>query len=283
MKLIIAGGTGVVGREIAAQLKIAGHSFRILTRDLERAQSLGFDSSDLFHIDYNQKSSAHWAMKGFHKLILIPPGTDPAFKLEFGKKLIDSALSSDIRHVINLSSIKANLDRSSPHYAIEKHLERRGLHFTHLRPNWFMQNFTNYFANIIKSQHSIGLYTADAKMSFIDVRDIAAVVVKILEPGIQHLNKSYELTGPEPLSHQDVANILSKSTGLPIQYTATSENDTRNYLTTCGWSTPAIERMLVLLQQVMDNKCSDVSRDIKKILGRPPTSFTQFASDFPNL
>ena len=48
----------------------------------------------------------------------------------------------------------------------------------------------------------------DAKVSIVDVRDIAAIAALALtEKG--HEGKTYEITGPESLTHREMANHLS--------------------------------------------------------------------------
>ena len=63
----------------------------------------------------------------------------------------------------------------------------------------------------------------DAKVSFVDARDIAAVAVKALVDGDKHYNKTYMVTGPEALSYHQTAEILSNATGKKIDYVNISE------------------------------------------------------------
>ena len=60
------------------------------------------------------------------------------------------------------------------HRQAEKMIEESGIPFTFLRPNDFMQNFVNFYSPTIKSDNALYLPAEDAKVSFVDVRDIAA-------------------------------------------------------------------------------------------------------------
>src|SRR2546427_7788289 len=57
----------------------------------------------------------------------------------------------------------------------------------------------------------------DAKVSYLDVGDIAVVAVKSLHGGA-HAGKTYELNGPEAISNQELAKRISRVTGRAVNY-----------------------------------------------------------------
>ena len=83
-----------------------------------------------------------------------------------------------VKHIVKLSHIRADPDDEPQinitrlHHQAEKIIEESGIPFTFLRPNFFMQNFVNFYLG--KNQSSIYLPAGDGKVSFVDVRDIAA-------------------------------------------------------------------------------------------------------------
>ena len=68
-----------------------------------------------------------------------------------------------------------------------------------------MQNFVNFFTPTIKTNSAFYIPGGDAKVSFVDVRNIAAVAAKVLtehdESESRHFGKVYNITGPEALSY----------------------------------------------------------------------------------
>jgi uncharacterized protein YbjT (DUF2867 family) len=83
------------------------------------------------------------------------------------------------------------------------------------------------------------------KASFFDVRDIAAVAVKLLtKNGSQHENKAYGLTGQEALSYTQAAEILSKETGKKISYIDIPEEDARKGLKQIGFEDWLIDAVM---------------------------------------
>jgi uncharacterized protein YbjT (DUF2867 family) len=86
------------------------------------------------------------------------------------------------------------------HCQAEQIIEESRISFTFLRPNEFMQNFVNSHSHSIKNNNAFYLPAQDAKVSIVDVRDIAAIAVKILtydNTNDIHNNKAYLITGPE--------------------------------------------------------------------------------------
>src|ERR671912_869476 len=88
--------------------------------------------------------------------------------------------------------------------------------WTILRPNWFMQVFTDprYYRDPILAG-SLSFSSGGAAVAWIDARDIAAVVERtLLEPG--HTGKTYELSGPEALTLPQTVELLSTAIGRPV-------------------------------------------------------------------
>ena len=69
----------------------------------------------------------------------------------------------------------------------------------------------------ILARGKIFLPVGTAKGSFIDARDIAAVAASLLSRGDLN-NRDFDLTGPQALSHDGVAQILSQETGRNIAF-----------------------------------------------------------------
>jgi uncharacterized protein YbjT (DUF2867 family) len=64
---------------------------------------------------------------------------------------------------------------------VEKIIEETGIMYTYLRPNEFMQNFINFHSPSINNNNALYLPGGDARVSIVDVRNIAVVAVKALD------------------------------------------------------------------------------------------------------
>lgn len=118
---------------------------------------------------------------------------------------------------------------------------------------------------------------ATCKHSHVDVRDIAAVAVAALtESG--HEGKVYRITGPEALTYQQVAEILSDASGKRVRYDNSLENYSR-FLKDSGLD---VNEVLELDAWVAKGagEGSAVTNTIFELTGQQPIRFAQFAEDY---
>ena len=122
--------------------------------------------------------------------------------------------------MVKLSQLGA--DESPPvrflrwHAAVERRIRELGVGYTFLRPNLFFQGLFA-FAGTIAAEGRFFAPIGDARVSAVDVRDIAAVAAAALtEPG--HEGQTYTITGPVAITHSDIAEALSVATGREIEF-----------------------------------------------------------------
>jgi uncharacterized protein YbjT (DUF2867 family) len=167
----------------------------------------------------------------------------------------------------------------------EKIIEDSGIPYTFLRPPAFMQNFVTQFGHTIKTQNAFYVPAGDAKMSFIDSRDIAAITVGILTrnnsgSSRQHENKAYDITGPDAISYGQATDILSSEAGKKISYVNITEEDARKGMKQIGMGDWFIDIMVELFRIIRAGYGSETTTAVEDITGRKPISFAQFAKDY---
>ncbi len=148
-----------------------------------------------------------------------------------------------------------------------------------------MQNFVNYFGHTIKTQNAFYIPAGNGKVSFVDVRDIAAVAVKILltennGEQKQYENKTFHITGQEALSYSRVSDILSKVIGRKISYIDITEEDARKGMKEIGIEEWLIDAMIELDNIIRAGHTAQTTDVIERIIGRKPIPFEQFVRDY---
>jgi uncharacterized protein YbjT (DUF2867 family) len=216
------------------------------------------------------------------KLFLLTPDVPNAPDL--ASNAVSEAKKVGIRHIVKQSVMGANLDADVGtmrlHRQVEEIIEQSGIPFTFLRPNEFMQNFINFHSPSIKGTNAFYIPLEDAKVSLVDVRDIAAVAVKSLIDEDRHKNKIYLITGPEALSYHQVAEILSNTTGRKIDYVNISDVEARAAMKEIGMSDWLINTVSELSDYFRKGKASEISSAVEEVTGNKPISFSQFANDY---
>ena len=208
----VTGAGGTVGREVIKQLESAKAPFRAAYFSNEKADAARARGIDAVIIDYNRPENLRPAFQGCDQLFLLGPNALNQSGLE--RNAVDAA-KAGVRHIVKqsvLGAVEESFSLAKVHRPVEKAIETSGLAWTFLRPNSFMQNVATYMGETIKAEGAFYSASGEAKISHVDVRDIAAVAVKALtEPN--HEGKAYTLSGPEALTYDELASELSKVLG----------------------------------------------------------------------
>ena len=118
------------------------------------------------------------ALNKVGKLFLL---TLPSLNMaDISSEIVREAKKNGVQHIVKLSVFGADAEPGiiigRLHRQEEKIIEESGITYTFLRSSAFMQNFVNYYNYTIKTQNAIYLPAGEGKVSFVDARDVAAVV-----------------------------------------------------------------------------------------------------------
>jgi uncharacterized protein YbjT (DUF2867 family) len=281
------GATGTIGSEVVKQLSIhKDRNVRIIAavRSINKATKIKETGVEMVEIDYTKPTTLSKVYKSVDNLFLNTPYQSDM--VELTSNMISEAKSGTIKHIVKLSVMGAEAEPgitiSRLHRQTEKIIEESGIPFTFLRASGFMQNFVNFFGNSIKSKDAFYLPAGHGKLGFVDIRDIAAVGVKVLTDSQyeRHTGKAYSLTGPEALSYGEAAEILSNVVGKKISFVNIPEEAARKGLKEFGMDDWLINSMMELYATVSSGYASNLSSDIEQLTGKKPISFLQFARDY---
>src|SRR5436853_113198 len=143
MKLL-TGATGTAGSFIVNEFVRRQEPVRVLVRD--RAKAAAHERVPTVEIvegDMSRGDTLGPALDGVDRVLMISaPRMD---MVETQNTFVDAAKAAGVQHVIKFSGLDARPDTTFPfglmHKAIEEHLEKSGLAWTHLRPTGFMQEY----------------------------------------------------------------------------------------------------------------------------------------------
>jgi uncharacterized protein YbjT (DUF2867 family) len=257
--------------------------FRALVRqpDTEAAQRLAsLPGAELVMGDFNDPASLQRALAGIARAFLLTNSTEQAEAQQL--RFVELARQAGIRHLVKLSQWAA--DAASPvrflryHATVESAIRAAGLPYTFLRPNLFMQGLLA-FGDSIRAQGQFFAPIGEARISVIDVRDIAAVAaVALTEPG--HENQTYNLTGPAALTHAELAAGLAEALGRPVAFVDVPPAALRGYLAQAAFPDWQAEGLLEDYAHYHRGEAGVVTTDVQQITGQPPRDFTTFAHDY---
>lgn len=277
--ILLTGATGTTGSATVQQLRAANVPFRLMTRDLARARALFGDGLDLVEGDFAQPETLDAAFDGIERLSLLCAFSESMVQLELSA--LAAAKRAGIKHVVKMSAIKAAPDAPTTirrsHGIIEQRINESGIAYTHLWPNAFMQNFRR-FAPFIRDQGVFYAPVGDARISLVEIADVAAVTVAALtEDG--HEGLTYEITGPEAISYGECAATLSELLDKPVRYEAVSDAAAHQALVDAGIPATAADALIEIDRLFREGFGAPVTDVVQRVTGRQPRSFRDFARD----
>lgn len=184
---------------------------------------------------------------------------------------IEQAKISGLEHIVLLSG----RGEEGAQYA-EQLLMQSGLSWNVVRASWFAQNFSEGFMldGVLSGQ--VALPAGETKEPFIDIDDIAEVAFNCLtRPELA--NQLFEVTGPELLTLADCVRIIAETTNRKIEFLPLSTGQFLESMQDMGADKDTLWLMNELFDKVMDGRNSYVCDGVETVLGRPATSFSDYA------
>ncbi len=277
-QILITGATGNVGSEVVRELQRKGVPFRVGAYDAPKAAVQMGAAAEIVPFDFLNPATFAKAFEGIERMFLVRPPALANVERDIAPA-IHAAVRAGVKHIVFLSIQGVENNRVVPHYKIEQAILKAGIQYTFLRASFFMQNLSTTHASEIRDHNEIALPVGNARTSFIDARDIAAVAACALtEEG--HANQCYTLTGSEALNYDEVAAKLSTSLGRAIRYTHPSVFGFIWRQLKAGQALPYTLVMTALYTITRLGNASTVTTDTEHVLGRMPIRFDQFALDY---
>lgn len=269
--ILVVGASGTVGSELVKLLKAKGHKVKRTTSKTDLEQ-------DQVHLNLLTQKGLDTVFDGIDKAFFMsPPGYTNQHEL-IGP-LVEKAKQKNLKKVVFMTAMGANAVEAAPMRQAEIKLEKSGLAYNIIRPNWFMQNHNSYWINGILAENTLALPVGDAKGSFIDARDIAATAAELLDSD-KFNNQDFDLTGERALNHSEVVSILSKASGRKISFKDITPTAMLATLLGAGLPKDYSEFMIMILGFFKEGYAERTTDSVLKITGKKPISFEQYANDY---
>ncbi len=256
---LIIGAGGKTGRRVADLLVQAGQPIR----PASRSSATPFDWGD----------QATWApaVKGVDAAYITyyPDLAFPGAAETVGA-FADLAVANGVRRLVLLSGRGEAGARQA-----EQRMQGSGADWTIVRCAFFNQNFSETFADAIRSG-TLAMPGADAREPFIDADDIADVVVASLNDD-RHIGQLYELTGPRLLTLAEVAAEFSAALGRAVRYVPLTVERYAAELIAHGLPSEEAAPIAELIAEVLDGRNAYLTDGVERALGRPPRDFRDYA------
>ncbi len=273
--ILITGASGTVGKAVLRDASRKESKVRAMYRSSEDAAKAPAGCEPVL-ADFSDKQSLRKALGGVTSIYVVCSPIPQLVELE--SNVLEACTEAGVKHVVLNSALGAgDFGKSFPswHRKVEDRLKATGMSHTILRPNGFLQNIVAFNAPGIRAQGAFYAAMGDAKVSYLDVSDIAVVAVKALEGGA-HAGKTYELFGPEAISNQELAKRISRVTGRTVNYVDIPESAQRDAMLGLGMPEWQVTALLELQQYYKQGGGAKTDGLLQSLIERDPVTLDQF-------
>ena len=285
---VIMGATGNTGRVTAEKLVAAGEKVRVIGRSAERLQPLVQKGAEAFVADAEDAAALARALAGATAVYsMVPPNLAAedvcAHQLKVGRALALAIEKAGVTHVVNLSSVGAQLAEGagpvSGLHAVEELLNGvTPANVLHLRPAYFMENHLAFIELIKKMGTTGGLVRSDLPIPMIATRDIGAAAAEALRRRDFTGHQTRELLGERDLTMTQVASIIGRAIGKPgLGYTQFPFMMAKPVLRQMGMSESMAESLHEMAEAI--NARRMVPLEKRSAANTTPTSIETFVAE----
>jgi uncharacterized protein YbjT (DUF2867 family) len=229
--------------------------------------------------DFNDPATIARALTGIDRAFLLTPSSEQAERQQSAFVEVARRGGSSTSQAVTLAAaLESPVRFLRYHAAVERTIRAAGLPYTFLRPSLFMQGFLGFRESLL-AEGKFCAAAGDAKISVIDVRDIAAVAAAALtERG--HEERIYDLTGPAALTDSEMAEQLSDALGRRVEFVNVSPDAMAGALISVGLPAQQAEDPLEDYAHYRRGEASAVSSGVQDGAGSAPRTFADFARDY---
>lgn len=276
--ITVFGATGTTGAPLVDTLLTKGATVRAVTSNPASLDALKAKGCEAVVASFTDPAALARACNGAEKIYLVTPAH--LDMRQWKANVIEAAKAAGVRHVVLATGLgaspKAGLTFGKWHSETQELLKQSGLDWTFVQPTYFMQNLFWQTSNIAKN----GVYHDDlgGPVAWIDARDIADVAAETLTaPGFE--GKGLGVTGPEALTGDDIAALLSEVTGRNVTCAPLSAEDAKAAMVAGGMQDEVAGAMVELASIAPKGYLAGIETTVSDVLGRPARRFTDFIAE----
>ena len=221
--ILLAGGTGHLGRALVQRLTARGMAVRVLSRNPSRARASVPEGVEIIAGDVRVGSSLKAPLAGVETVISAVTGFGPGgdgprkVDLEGNANLIDAAAAAGVKHFILISIHGAAahhpMELYRAKFIAEERLRASGLEWTIIRPTVFMELWAGIVGDpLLKTGTATVFGRGDNPINFVSVQDVAHLVERAIVDRLLR-GRTVDVGGPQNLSVNELVEIIAASNG----------------------------------------------------------------------
>ncbi|MDX3520094.1 SDR family oxidoreductase [Streptomyces scabiei] len=266
--LAVTGSTGRLGGRVARRLAARGVPQTLLVRSPERAPRL--PGAVAVRAEYADRNAVREALTGTRTVFMVS-ASESADRLARHRAFVDAVAEAGVRHLVYLSFYGAAPDAiftlARDHFHTEQHIRASGLAYTFLRDNLYAE----FVPDLVGEDGVIRGPAGDGRAAFVGQDDIADAAAAVLLRPDDHAGATYDLTGPESLSLEQAAAVLSERFGRTVTYE--QETVEAAYASRSSFNAPSwqLDAWVSTYTAIASGGLDGVSDAVPRLTGHPAT------------
>jgi NAD(P)H dehydrogenase (quinone) len=278
--LLVTGASGNLGRAVAGELRRLGAKKVIAaTRTPGKHRELAALGVEEREADFDRPDTLQAAFRGVERLLLI--STDslhaPNLRIKQHRAAIQAAAGAGVDHVVYTSIPNAHPTEGpsipDDHFWTEVALFESGLNWTILRNNLYAEVILRFAQFALKTGKLVSATRSQGR-SYVTREDCARTAAAAL---LNATGKAiFDVTGPAPVTHEEIASTLSRLSGKSIQHVNVTPDEVEKGLVAAGIPQFAARSVRELDEESSRGYQAIVTPTVTNLTGRVPMSVENF-------
>jgi uncharacterized protein YbjT (DUF2867 family) len=277
--IVVTTPTGNIGQQILSGILDSGEQVRVIARDPARLPSHIGRNVEVIEGSHGDGKVVERAFEGADSVFWLVPPDDKAQSVEeayvdFTKPACHAIVTQGVKRVVIVSALGRGWPKGTGHVsaslAMDDLIMATGVNCRVLTMPSFMDNLLRQ-VQAIKSQSTFfSPIAGDLRAPTCAIRDIASTAAKLLVDHSWTGQSSVPVLGPQDLSLNDMARIISEVLEKPVRYQQIPFDAFKDRLAGFGMSEPMAQGMVDMMVAKNEGLDSTVSRTRESAT---PTSF----------
>ncbi len=285
--IVITTPTGSIGRQVLENVLDSGEPIRVIARDPSRLPAAVRERVEVVEGSHGDIGVVSRAFAGADAVFWLPPPqpraeTVEAGYVDFTRPACEAIKRQGVKRVVGISALgrgtqmAANAGQVTASLAMDDLIASTGVNYRALTLPSFMDNLLRQVQSIKQHGLFVSPIAVDHKYPTCATRDVAAVAAKLLLDSSWSGQDQVAVLGPEDLSFNDIAQIMSEVLNRPVRVQQISDDAFKARLAAFGTSAAMVQAtsaMMMAKNEGIDNA------ELRTPESTSPTSFRQWCED----
>lgn len=251
--IVVTAPTGLIGGQVLSRLLRGDEPLRVITREASRLPDEVRDRVEVVQGSHRDASVVDRAFEGADSVFWLVPADDHAPSVYdayvgFSIPAADAIVRHRVQRVVTISALGRGTQiyggYASASHAMEDLIASTGAHVRALVMPSFMDNLIWQVGAMRDAGAFFSSISGDRRLPAVATRDIATQAARLLlNPGWTG-REDVPVLGPEDLSFNEMAEIISEVLGTPIQFRQVTAEQSRQGFLSRGYSEPMAAGMV---------------------------------------